>query len=90
MKLGGGERTFVGLLIIFAIVATLAITGVILEAVYGTSTQLINRAMEIIGYGGPAGSAVNTAAEGVSKLGNRTPPSPPSGPPPSEPFTKGL
>lgn len=76
-----GEKTFLGLLIIFGIVAFLAILGVVLEAMYGTSTTLINRAMEIIGYGGPAGSAANTAAEGLARIGR--PPTPPPAPPPS-------
>lgn len=77
-----GERTFLGLLIIFAIVAALAILGVVLEAAYGTSTTLISQAMQVIGYGGPAGSAANTAAEGLAHLGRTpAPPTPPSVPP---------
>lgn len=60
-----GERTFWGLMIIFAIVAILAITGVFLQAFLGTSSDLIKEAMRIIGYGGPAGSAANTAADAI-------------------------
>lgn len=63
-----GERTFWGLMIIFGIVAALAIIGVLLQAFVGASSDLIKEAMRIIGYGGPAGSAANTAADAIGGI----------------------
>jgi hypothetical protein len=61
----------VTLLVIFGLVMVLAIVGMVLSAVLGTDDGAIRLAMQIIGYGGPSGTAVNNA---VDRLGGRRQP----------------
>lgn len=56
----------------FGLVIILAVAGTVLVAVTGASDALFRDAMNIIGIGGPASAATNSAANVLSnKLGGR-------------------
>ncbi len=74
------STTFRVLLVTFAIIAFLAIIGLILGSLFDTNDDIFHEAIRIIGIGGPAGSGVNSVSDAMAKWRTIPPPQDPSKP----------